>query len=128
MNVIISNVKFTFYEYPFPIQPSVNFDDTIRIPSLLDLAAMKAYEFGRRAKWKYYVDMYFLLRDHFSLEQITNRAVEIYDQLFSSKLFRAQLSYFKDIDYSEPVEFLIPAPTEEEIKQFLVDKALDISL
>lgn len=89
---------------------------------------MKAYAFGRRAKWKDYVDMYFLLRDHFSLEQISKRAVEIYDQLFSSKLFRAQLSYYIDIDYSEPVEFLTSAPTEEEIKQFLVDKALDISL
>ncbi|MGC9352689.1 MAG: nucleotidyl transferase AbiEii/AbiGii toxin family protein [Mariniphaga sp.] len=128
MNVTISTVKFTFYEYPFPVQPTVNFDDIIRMPSLIDLAAMKAYAFGRRAKWKDYVDMYFLLRNHFSVEQISKRAVEIFDQLFSSKLFRAQLSYFKDIDYSEPVEFLVAAPPEEEIRQFLVDKALDISL
>jgi hypothetical protein len=39
-----------------------------------------------------------------------------------------QLSFHKDINYSEPVEFMKLAPPEEEIKQFLVDKALDISL
>jgi hypothetical protein len=43
-------------------------------------------------------------------------------------LEKKQLSFHKDIDYSEPVEFLISVPPEEEIKQFLVDKALDISL
>jgi len=52
----------------------------------------------------------------------------IYDQLFSPKLFRAQLSYFDDINYSEPVEFLLPAPPENEIKQFLIEKAIDIIL
>lgn len=128
LNVTTLNVKLTFYEFPFPVQPSVEFNDIIRIPSLLDLAAMKAYAFGRRSKWKDYVDMYFFLRDHFSVEQISTRAVEIFDQLFSSKLFRAQLSYFDDIDYTESVEFLTTTPPEKEMKQFLVDKALDISL
>jgi hypothetical protein len=128
LNVTISNVKFTFYEYPFPVQPSVDFNGIIRIPSLLDLAAMKAYALGRRSKWKDYIDMYFLLRDHFSVEQISARAAEIFDQLFSSKLFRAQLSFFKDIDYSESIEFLATASSDEEIRQFLVDRALDISL
>lgn len=89
---------------------------------------MKAYALGRRSKWKDYVDFYFLLKDHFSIDQISERAHEIFDQLFSPKLFRAQLSYFNDIIYSEPVEFLVPAPSEEEIKQFLIDKAIDINL
>jgi hypothetical protein len=124
----INDVKFTFFEYPFQIDAKKSFEDFLRIPALLDLAAMKAYALGRRSKWKDYVDFYFLLRDYFSIEEISGRSVEIFDQLFSPKLFRAQLSYFSDINYIEPVEYLVPVPSEEEIRQFLIDKALDINI
>lgn len=126
LNVTISNVKFTFYEYPFRIETPLNFESVIKLPELIDLAAMKAYALGRRSKWKDYVDIYFLLRDHFSIEQISTKASIIFGQLFSPKQFRSQLSYFADINYSEPVEFLVPAPSEDEIKQFLIDKAIEI--
>jgi len=53
-------------------------------------------------------------------------AVEIFNQQFSGKLFRQQLAFHKDIDYSEAVEFLVPPVSEEEIKSFLIDKATDI--
>jgi len=56
LNLIISDVKFTFFEYPFPIAPILLFEDYIKVPSLLDLSAMKAYALGRRSKWKDYVD------------------------------------------------------------------------
>jgi hypothetical protein len=103
----------------------MTFEDFLRMPTLLDLAAMKAYALGRRSKWKDYVDFYFLLKFHFTIEQISERAIKIFDQLFSPKLFRAQLSYFQDINYIEPVEYLVAVPSEDEIKQFLIDKALD---
>jgi hypothetical protein len=126
LNVSINNVKFTFYQYPFIIDATQIFEDSLRMPALIDLAAMKAYALGNRSKWKGYVDMYFLLKDHFTIEQISLQANKIYGQLFSKKLFIAQLSYFKDIDHSEPVEFLCPAPPENEIKEFLIEKAIDI--
>lgn len=100
-----------------------------RIPDLLDLAAMKAYALGRRSKWKDYVDLYFLLNDKFTLGEISNRATEIYGDLFSDKLFRSQLSYFEDVDYSEEVDYLIPTPpTEEEIKNRLIAISTTIEL
>ncbi len=126
LNVNIFGVKFTFYEYPFSISAPVNFENTLKMPELLDLAAMKAYALGRRSKWKDYVDLYFLIRDHFSIDEISFRGIQIFEQLFSSKQFRAQLSYFADIDYSEPIEYLVPVPSPDEIRQFLIDKALEI--
>jgi hypothetical protein len=126
MNLTINEVKFTFFQYPFKINATEMFDDILRLPKLIDLAAMKAYALGKRSKWKDYVDMYFLLKEQFSVEQITERASEIYGQFFSEKLFRAQLSYFDDIDYSEPVEYLVQSVPEEEIKSFLIDKATDL--
>ena len=126
LNVNINDVKFTFYQYPFKINAPEKLEDILRLPTFLDLSAMKAYAMGRRSKWKDYVDLYFILKDHFSIQQISKRAAELYGQLFSEKLFRAQLSYFDDIDYTEPVEFLVQPVSEEEIKSFLIDKATDI--
>ena len=126
LNVNINNVKFTFYQYPFKIDASNSFDDYLKLPTLLDLAAMKAYALGKRSKWKDYVDMYFLLKDHFSIEEISERAEQIFEQLFSGKLFRVQLSYFDDIDYSEPVEFMVPEVPDKLIKEFLINRAIDI--
>jgi len=126
LNMIINNVKFTFYHYPFNISAAEKFKDIIRMPNLLDLAAMKAYAMGRRSKWKDYVDIYFFLKDYFSIKQISERANELYGQLFSEKLYRAQICYFDDIDYSEPVEFLTQPVPDREIKDFLIDKGTDI--
>lgn len=96
--------------------------------ALLTLAAMKAFALGRRAKWKDYVDMYFILRDYFTVSQIAAEAEIRFGDLFSDKLFRQQLAFHADINYSEPVEYLMPAPSEDEIKQFLIDKAIEIAL
>jgi len=98
----------------------------ITVPSLLSLAAMKAYALGRRAKWKDYVDLYFILRDNYSIQEISAEAEKVFGPLFSEKLFRQQLAFHKDIDYSEPVEFLADMINDDEIKNFLIDKATDL--
>ena len=125
MNLLVNGVKVTFFQYPFPVAPEDVFENVFRLPSLISLAAMKAYALGRRSKWKDYVDLYFLLTRHFSLAEISSKATEIFGELFSEKLFRAQLSYFDDIDYTEQIEYLIPdPPAEEEIKTKLTDISL----
>jgi hypothetical protein len=126
LNVTINNVKFTFYQYPYKIAAIEKYEDILRLPTLIDLAAMKAYALGRRSKWKDYVDMYFILKDYFTVKQISERANEVFGQLFSEKLFRAQISFFDDIDFTEPVEFISDPLPEAEIKEFLIDKATDI--
>ena len=124
MNLIINDVKVTFFQYPFPIEAKTKFENCFRLPSLIQLAAMKAYALGRRSKWKDYVDLYFLLRDHFSIAEISATATQIFSELFSEKLFRSQLCYFEDIDYTETVEWLIPnPPTDEEIRLALTEYA-----
>lgn len=121
MNLVVNDVKLTFFQYPFQIKANNIFEEQIRIPELIDLAAMKAYALGRRSKWKDYVDLFFLLKEQFSFETISQRANAIFGSMFSEKLFRSQLSYFEDIDYTEEVDYMIPnPPTENEIKEFLI--------
>ncbi len=120
MNCIVNDVKVTFFQYPFEVAAKQDVDGVFRVPTLLDLAAMKAYALGRRSKWKDYVDLYFLLKDHFDILQISERASEIFGDLFSEKMFRVQLSYFADVDYTEDVDYLIEnPPTNEEVKEKL---------
>jgi Nucleotidyl transferase AbiEii toxin, Type IV TA system len=120
-HVIVRGVKITFFQFPFdiPVKKSIQ---GIRMPDLLSLSAMKAYALGRRAKWKDYVDLYFILRDHHSLDEVIEKAQSLFQDLFSAKLFRQQLCYFQDIDYSEEVSFLQGFEVSDtSVKAFLTD-------
>lgn len=114
MNLIVNDVKVTFFQYPFPIEPTQKLESYFRLPSLLQLAAMKAYALGRRSKWKDYVDLYFLLNEHFSIEEISACAISLFGDLYSEKMFRAQLCYFEDVDHLEEVDYLVSSPPSDE--------------
>lgn len=124
LHIVADDVKLTFFNFPYKIEHKQRFNDIITMPALLDLAAMKAYAFGGRAKWKDYVDMYFFLKKEITINQITDRAKQIFKDAFSVKLFHQQLAYFEDIDYSEPVTFFKENPSEDEIKHFLTEQSL----
>jgi len=124
LTMIVRGVKITFFNYPFEIIPEVNFEGIIKMPTVLDLAAMKAYTLGRRARWKDYCDLYFILRDHLSLKDISKRAKEVFGSLFNEKLFREQLCYFEDIDYSESIDFLGQGVDYDDIKGLLTKNAI----
>jgi len=123
LHILIDDVKFTFFNFPFNVKHNQKFQDYISLPALCDLAAMKAYALGGRAKWKDYVDFYFLLKNHFTILEIENKAKEIFKDSFNKKLFRQQLSYFKDINFSESVTFFNETPSEHEIMQFLIEQS-----
>jgi predicted nucleotidyltransferase component of viral defense system len=126
LHLLINNVKLTFFSYPYSVLHPINVGSIFSIPSLLSLAAMKAFALGRRAKWKDYVDLYFILHDYFTMQEICKEAEKIFNQQFSEKLFRQQLAFHKDIDYTESVEFMMTAIPDEEMKEFLIDKATDL--
>ena len=124
--VIVDGIKFTFLNYPFLLEFSEKIEDIISLPDIATLAAMKAYALGRRAKWKDYVDLYFIIRKLGSILPVIEKAKEIFEADFSEKNFRAQLAYFKDIDYSEKIIFMEGfAVEEEEIKKKLLEYSLN---
>lgn len=119
-------VKFTFFNYPYDIQYSQELDSFIKMPDLLTLGAMKAFALGMRAKWKDYVDLYFIMRDFYKIGEIIGKGEEIFKTEFNAKIFKVQLGYFKDVNYSEEIEFMpgFEVP-EEEIKKKLVEYSLE---
>jgi hypothetical protein len=130
IHLSVNGIKTTFFAYPYDIPHLENCDNIITMPSILEIAAMKAFALGRRAKWKDYVDLYFVIKEFYSLQEIITKTCQLYDEaLFSESLFRKQLAFHKDIDYTEEVEYMPGySVQEQEVKEFLIEKALQYKL
>ncbi len=121
----INRVKLTFFEFPFFVPADNYYENYFRIPDLIDLAAMKAFALGDRGKWKDYVDIYIIVKNHFSIQEICNKAKVLFTGVFNPALFCKQLCYFDDISFEEQVEFMPGFEvSENEVKEFLIDAAL----
>ena len=121
----ILGVQFTFFHFPHVIPYTVRLRGTIDMPDLLTLAAMKAYALGQRSKWKDYVDLYFILREHHSLDEIAAQAKELFRGEFNERLFRQQLPFFEDVSYKEKVTFKPGFDvSDDEIKRFLQEASV----
>jgi hypothetical protein len=126
LDLLIDGVKITFMYYPYQVKAAKDFEQVIGLPALPDLAALKCFALGRRAKWKDYVDLFFILRDHLTLPQLAVNAERMFGGMFSEKLLREQLAYFDDIDYTEKVDYLTGYAVEDsEIKEFLIRQATE---
>ncbi len=124
LDILINEVKITFMQYPYAIEGKPSKEIGIKMPDLLTLAAMKFYALGRRAKWKDYVDIYFLIRDYFNIPEVSGKANQLFGSAYSEKLFRQQIAYFEDIDYSEPIDWIVQPVSEETIKSELQEYAV----
>jgi hypothetical protein len=59
------------------------------------------------------------------MKDIISKTKEIFGNDFNEKIFRSQLSYFDDIDYSEKVEYLKGGEIDdEEVKKNLKEQSL----
>lgn len=124
--ISVDGVKFTFLSYPYSVEALLSFENVINVPDLLTLSAMKAYALGRRTKWKDYVDLYYVIKDHYSITKISEKAKELFGGEFNEKIFREALGYFKDINYNEKVIFMEGFDVNEEtIKKALTEASLD---
>ena len=124
LTLIVDGVKLTFLQYPFNVQASIFFKEIVGLPDLLTLAAMKAFALGRRAKWKDYVDIYFISKQE-SFVEIVKKAKEIFGSEFNEKLLREQLVYFEDVNYSEGIDYMSGYEVgDEKIKERLTEISL----
>lgn len=93
-----------------------------------EIAATKAYALGRRATYKDYVDLYFIVSErHCSIEQIISTAKSRYKGEFNGRLFLEQLIYLKDIEET-PIRFLKKSVTKNEIEFFFRKEVKKVKL
>ncbi|MBI2309505.1 hypothetical protein HYU89_01245 [Candidatus Collierbacteria bacterium] len=125
LTLTADQIKMTFYQYEYPVIHNEKFEDIITMPDDLSIAAMKAFALGRRAKWKDYVDLYFVFKHH-SMQAVIDRAHEFYGEgEFSDKLFRGQLDFHQDINYIEPIDWM---PGFETSKEEILSNLSQISI
>jgi hypothetical protein len=126
LTFVARGVKFTFFRYIYEIRFPHRLESKIKMPDLLTLAAMKAFALGQRAKWKDYVDLYFIMRDFHGINEMVKKEEQLFGGEFNDKLFKMQLAYFKDVDYRDVVEFMPGFEVaDKEIKKKLIKFSLE---
>ena len=102
--------------------------EKVRIIKISEIAAMKAYTIGRRATYKDYIDLYFLLSEkHCSLLDIIKISEEKFKELFDPRLFLEQLVYLEDIQ-EEPIQFLKKKVGKKELEDFFQEEIKKVKL
>lgn len=87
--------------------------------SVKDIATDKAFTIGRRAVWRDYVDLFFILKQkRLDILHLTELAQNRFGAEFNSKLFLEQLVYFKDLQITK-ISFVKEEYSPEEIQKFL---------
>lgn len=106
LTLFIANTKVTFLYYPFPTLFDAIVYEGIKLLSVKELAATKAYTIGRRGSYKDYIDLYFVFSEkHATLDEVVELAKRKYGDEFNARLFLEQLIYLVDIE-DMAIEFL----------------------
>ena len=130
LTVMIGAVKFTFLHYPFPVLLPFGFlAQPIRILSVKEIFATKAYTIGRRGAYKDYVDLFVGLSDNLiSLSELIELAARKYGDGFSDRLFLEQLLYLDDVEVIEVSMLGRPLPDKKELAAFFSKKISELQL
>lgn len=127
LTVIPRGINLTFLKYPFPPIFGLKNCQGVRLLSIPEIAAAKAYSLGRRATLKDYVDLYYILKEkHLSLEKLIKIVKRKYKE-FDQRLFLEQLIYFEDVEDIE-IKFLKRKVSKKEIENFFQNQVKKIKL
>lgn len=104
------DVSVSFFQYRYlAIAPSIATPWNLSLASLEDIAAMKLEAIGGRGSRKDFVDLYFLLKAHFTLEQVFAFFAQKFQGLDYDPYHRLRsLSYFEEADQQPMPEMLLP--------------------
>lgn len=122
LTVSIGGIEISFIDYPFPVFSDLISHKGVRVLPSLEVAAMKAYTLGRRATFKDYVDLYFVLKKKIgTLKEIVELSEKKHGDSFNSRLFLEQLIYLEDIEV-ESIQFLGESVSKNEVCSFFKEK------
>ena len=114
-----SGIKITFLWYYFKLLNPTLPTASLSLASIDDIALDKAITIGRRAVWRDYVDVFYLLKNnHINLETIIKIAPKKFGGEFVSTQFLEQLRYFDDVK-TVPIEYVNIKYADDEIKAYL---------
>lgn len=123
---LLDNVQISFFTYPYALLEAPVYLEGIRIAGLLDISLMKIIAISQRGKMRDFVDLYFLCRDKYSLEELLNSVPRKYPTVtYPSYHLLRSLAYFADAEDDVPPRSLIDWDWEE-VKEFFAHEVKGI--
>jgi len=127
LTVRLDGINLTFVKYPFPPIFKLEKYKGVKLLSIPEIAATKAYVLGRRATQKDYIDLYYILRGKYlTLEKLIKIASKKYKE-FNPRLFLEQLIYLEDVENIQ-IQFLKRGASKREIKIFFQNQIKKVKL
>jgi len=113
------NINITFVWYYFPLLLPKIPTSSIQLASISDIAADKAHTIGKRAVWRDYVDLFYIIKnDILTLTEIIKLAEKKFKGEFIATQFLEQLVYFNDLTITK-IDYIREKYTPAEIKSLL---------
>lgn len=128
LSVKVNKIKIDFVKYNFrPITDFPEFNG-VKLLSVPEIAAAKAYTIGRRITFKDYIDLYFILREKFiSLQNMIAVCLKKYKNEFNERLFLEQLISAEEAEEA-PIEFFKKPPTKREMTKFFKEEIAKLKI
>lgn len=122
LDMLVHGVKVTFLRYPYPVIDSFGKFNDVRLASIREIAAMKAFSIGKRLEYKDYVDWYFMLKGgHVTLEDVILFSEKKFGSDFNARLFLGQLVSLDDIS-EQKINFIGEGVDRAVIEKFLTER------
>ncbi|MBI5465443.1 nucleotidyl transferase AbiEii/AbiGii toxin family protein [Candidatus Gottesmanbacteria bacterium] len=117
-----SDISFSLVYYWFkPLYPKID-AGYLHLFDYRDIALDKAETIGRRATWRDYFDLFYILQNtRFSIKDILAGAKIKFRNEFSQEQFLTQLTYFDDLGEFD-LKFVKKKYRPDEIKKFLTNE------
>ncbi|MDO8451463.1 MAG: nucleotidyl transferase AbiEii/AbiGii toxin family protein [bacterium] len=124
---VFEGVKFSYFQYEYPLVDATITHEGIAIANLKDIAAMKLAAIMDRGKKRDFIDLFVLAHQGLTFDVM----LKVYDQKYHAlesnmfSLFRA-MNYFDEADTTDMPEMLIPL-SWEEIKKFFIAESMRLA-
>lgn len=126
LTVAVNSVQISFIKYPFSIFSSYKKWKGLKLIPAHTIAAMKAYTLGRRATFKDYVDLYYVIKLNIcDLSEIIKLSNKIFSSAFNDRLFLEQLVYLEDVE-EQKIVFIENEVTKQDLKEFFEAKVKNL--
>ena len=129
LTIFIGDTKLTFLFYPFPVVGDTVTHEGVKMLSVPEIAATKAYTIGRRGSYRDYIDLSFVIAEGFAkLEDIISLAERKYGGEFNGRLFLEQLVYLSDVEDTQIKLLRGEAMDTSMLERFFADEIKKITL
>lgn len=116
---LFRNTRVSFFSYPYPLLLPLRILCGIHVADIIDIAGMKIDTVASRGSKKDFVDLYMIMKNGYSLEDLLGHFSKKYGGItYNMVHIKKGLVYFDDADRDEPPNMLVPIDWEDVKKTF----------